>query len=69
MISPEALFKAAQVLAPVVEKIPDALQKLAAWANGGEPPLDVLGELEQVPDLSRGDLELEAMKRRAAAGS
>lgn len=55
-------------LAPLVAKVPDALQKLDAWFKGGPAPLDVLDALPPLPDLTRGDLELEAMKARAAAG-
>jgi hypothetical protein len=68
-VTAASVFAVAEALAPVVAKIPDALEKLAAWRNGGPAPLDVLAELPDVPDLSRGDLELEAMKARAASGS
>lgn len=62
------LLQAAEVLAPIVQKIPDAVAQLVAWGKGGPVPTAVLDELPETPDLTRGDLELEAMKRRAAAG-
>lgn len=58
---------AVRTLAPVVAKIPDAVERLHAWFEGGEAPIDVLAELPELPDLSRGDLEFEAMKQRAKA--
>jgi hypothetical protein len=67
VITPEQIFRAAEVLAPVLEKVPDALQKLVAWGKGGPVPVDVLDALPDSPDLTRGDLELEAMKRRAVS--
>jgi hypothetical protein len=68
-VNAAALLQAAEVLAPVIVKIPDAVEKLAAWAKGGPAPVDVLDALPETPDLTRGDLELEAMKRRAESGS
>lgn len=63
------LVTAVTALAPLVAKIPDAVQKLDSWFNGGPTPHDVLAALPELPDLSRGDLELEAMKARAAAAA
>lgn len=64
-----SLLQAAEVLAPIVLKIPDAIEKLVAWTRGGPVPFDVLAELPDVPDLTMGDLELAAMKARAARGT
>lgn len=50
-------------LASASAKIPDALDQVHSWMNGGGPkPNDVLAEL---PDLSRNDLELAAMRKRS----
>lgn len=51
-------------IATAAKTIPDALAKLDHWINGGGPvPIDVL---PQLPDLTRNDLELAALKQRAA---
>lgn len=50
-------------LATAAKTVPDALEKIDAWVNGGgEAPADVLPAL---PDLTRNDLELAALKKRA----